>query len=57
MKWLLGQHVQKIGKYTKWINTDRPLTVTIDGQTGEGLIIKPLEPIQQSMDEQESTGI
>ena len=57
MQWLLGQHVQKIGKYTKWINTDRPLTVTIDGQTGEGLIIKPLEPIQQSMDEQESTGI
>jgi len=57
MKWLLDQHVQKIGKYTKWINTDRPLTVTIDGQTGEGSIIKPLEPIQQSMDEQESTGI
>jgi len=57
MKWLLDQHVQKIGKYTKWINTDRSLTVTIDGQTGEGSIIKPLEPIQQSMDEQESTGI
>jgi hypothetical protein len=57
MKWLLDQHVQKIGKYTKWINTDRSLTVTIDGQTGEGSIIKPLEPIQQSMNEQESTGI
>ena len=57
MKWLSDQHVQKIGKYTKWINTDRSLTVTIDGQTGEGSIIKPLEPIQQSMDEQESTGI
>ena len=57
MKWLLDQNVKKDGKYTKWINIERSLTVTIDGQTGEGSIIKPLDPIQQSMDEQESTGI
>jgi hypothetical protein len=33
------------------------VTVTIDGQTGEGVIIKPLNPTKELMDEAESTGI
>ncbi len=57
MIWLRDQHVSAVTKFTKWIQLDRPVTVTIDGQTGEGSIIKPLDPILELMDEQESTGI
>ena len=57
MKWLRDQHVNSVTKYTKWIRLNDPVTVTIDGQTGEGVIIKPLNPIKELMDEAESTGI
>ena len=32
-------------------------SVTIDGETGEGSIIKPLAPVQEKMDEHEASGI
>ena len=51
------QQVKKKSKYIKWIKLDKPITVTIDGQTGEGNIIKPLEPIEEKMDEHETSGI
>ena len=57
MKWLRNQNVKAVTKFTKWIQLDRPVTVTINGQTGKGSIIKPLDPVQKLMDEQESTGI
>jgi hypothetical protein len=57
LKWLRDQHVNSVTKYTKWIRLNDPVTVTIDGQTGEGVIIKPLNPIKELMDEAESTGI
>ena len=57
MKWLRDQHVNSVTKYTKWIRLNDPVTVTIDGQTGEGVIIKPLNPTKELMDEAESTGI
>ena len=55
--WINNQSVKKKSKYIKWIKLDRPITVTIDGQTGEGNIIKPLEPIKEKMDEHETSGI
>ncbi len=57
MNWLRDQHVSSVTKYTKWIRLNEPVTVTIDGQTGEGVIIKPLNPTAELMDERESTGI
>ena len=57
MDWINTQQVKKKSKYIKWIKLDKPITVTIDGQTGEGNIIKPLEPIEEKMDEHETSGI
>jgi len=57
MIWLRSQNVIAVTKFTKWIQIDRPLTITINGQTGEGSIIKPLNPVLDLMDEQESPGI
>ena len=57
MDWVNTQQVKKKSKYIKWIKLDKPITVTIDGQTGEGNIIKPLEPIEEKMDERETSGI
>jgi hypothetical protein len=57
MNWLNEQTEKAVTKHTKWIQLDRPLTVTIDGQTGEGTIIKPLDPVQEAMDEHEASGI
>ena len=57
MDWINTQQVKKKSKYIKWIKLDKPITVTIDGQTGEGNIIKPLEPIEEKMDERETSGI
>ncbi len=57
MSWLNAQTEKAVTKHTKWIQLDRPLTVTIDGQTGEGTIIKPLDPVQEAMDEHEASGI
>lgn len=55
--WLNKQTVKAVTKHTKWIQLDRPVTVTIDGQTGEGAIIKPLDLVQEAMDEHEASGI
>ena len=55
--WINTQPVKKKTKYIKWIELDRPITITIDGQTGEGSIIKPLDPIKEKMDERETSGI
>ena len=55
--WLNKQMVKAVTKHTKWIQLDRPVTVTIDGQTGEGAIIKPLDLVQEAMDEHEASGI
>ena len=55
--WINTQPVKKKTKYIKWIELDRPITITIDGQTGEGSIIKPLDPIKEKMDEHETSGI
>ena len=57
LNWLNDQKVMAVTKYTKWIRLERPLSVTIDGETGDGSIIKPLAPIKEIMDEHEASGI
>ena len=57
MKWLQNQNVKAVTKFTKWIQLERPVTVTIDGQTGEGNMIKPLDPVKEIMNEHEASGI
>ena len=57
LKWLNEQKVVAVTKYIKWIRLERPFTVTIDGETGNGSIIKPLKPTQEIMDEHEASGI
>lgn len=55
--WLQQQPVVKKGRYTTWFHTDKPLLVNINGQTGEGLIIKPSLSDEEVMNEQEASGI
>ena len=55
--WLKKQKKMAVTKYIKWIRLEDNLTVTIDGETGEGTIIKPITPVQEAMDEHEASGI
>ena len=55
--WLKKQKKMAVTKYIKWIRLEENLTVTIDGETGEGTIIKPITPVQEAMDEHEASGI
>ena len=57
LKWINSQSTKQKTKFIKWIQLEKPLTITIDGQTGDGNIIKPLDPVKESMDEQETSGI
>ena len=57
LKWLNEQKVMAVTKHIKWIRLERSLSVTIDGETGDGTIIKPLAPVQEIMDEHEASGI
>lgn len=54
-KWFSEQRVVKEEKYTKWIQTDDPFTVVIDGKTGKGNIVKPIPQEPEIMDEHEAS--
>ncbi len=55
--WLAGQTLVRETQYLKWIRLDSSLTVTIDGKSGQGIVYKPVEPMEELMNEEESTGI
>ena len=55
--WIQSLNVIKELQYTKWVQTDDPMTVLIDGKTGLGQIIKPIPNAHESMNEHEATGI
>lgn len=57
LPWLTNQPVIKKTSFTTWYRLEEPLTVYIDGKSGDGMVIKPLQPVIDIMDEQESTGI
>ena len=57
LDWLDSCKIKKESKYLKWITLSKPLTIQIDGSTGNSIILK--EPIQteELINENESTGI
>tara|TARA_B110000263_G_scaffold116976_1_gene101964 strand:- start:402 stop:3389 length:2988 start_codon:yes stop_codon:yes gene_type:complete len=57
LEWLNEQREVAVTKYIKWIRLEQAFTITINGKTGNGSIIKPLKPSQEIMDENEASGI
>lgn len=57
LSWLTSNPILDKTKYTQWIQLKEPLTVNIEGHTGKGTILKPIKPLREMMDEQESPGI
>jgi len=55
--WLKSQEIVKELKYTRWIRTDLPMDIIINGFNGEGHILKPLPELPEIMDEEEASGI
>jgi len=55
--WLSEQEIVKELKYTKWIRTELPMNIVINGYTGEGHVLKPVPKMPDSMDEEEASGI
>lgn len=56
-KWIQNQIIKKETKYLNWVQLDEPIVVQIDGTSGDGVILKPIKPEEETMDEEESTGI
>ena len=56
-KWLDTCKIKKETKYLKWISLKNPLMIQIDGSTGKAIILKKLIQKENSLDENESTGI
>ncbi len=57
LSWLHEQPVAEKKEFTSWIHLKLPVLVKIDGKTGYGIILKPVDPEVEIMDEQESSGI
>ena len=55
--WLTDQPHQSCSKQLKLIELDDSVTVQIDGSIGEGVILKPVPPMVEQMDEELSPGI
>jgi len=58
LEWLNDDHLLESNKYTEWYHFNDPITITLDGTTGNGEIYQPNannEPL--NMDEEESSGI
>jgi len=55
--WLKDQTIVQELKFTQWIQTEDPLSVIINGHSGEGHILKPQPEIPESMNEHETSGI
>ncbi len=56
-EWFNSLQVKKKMKYSKWLQSVKPLPVLIDGQTGIGHILKPQPEKIELMDEHETSGI
>jgi hypothetical protein len=57
IEWLNSQPIKQATKFIRWILLENPLRISIDGSTGEGIILKPQPKLIDEMDEEESTGI
>ena len=57
LNWIKKQKPKKTSKYIDWFELENNLTVSIDGQSGQGKIIKPKSTQKELMNEQETSGI
>lgn len=58
LEWLSEDSLIESNRYTKWYHFDNPLTIILNGTTGDGEIYKPKDKkIEIDMNEEESTGI
>ncbi|MFQ6677834.1 MAG: PEP/pyruvate-binding domain-containing protein [Fidelibacterota bacterium] len=57
LHWLKSLEIVKELKYTKWIRTDWPMNIIINGLNGEGHVLKPIPDEPEVMDEEEASGI
>ena len=57
LNWIKNQKPKKTSKYIDWFELENKLLVSIDGQSGQGKIIKPKKSQKEEMDEQETSGI
>jgi hypothetical protein len=55
--WLYEQIIKEEKTYTTCYELEYPLRIKIDGQTGNGVILKPKVPELDPMNEQETSGI
>ena len=55
--WLNKQIIKDDKTYTTCYELEYPLRIKIDGQTGNGVILKPKVPELDPMNEQETSGI
>ena len=55
--WLNAQSIKQSSKYIRWIKLKDPMMIHINGNSGEGSIIKQNSKILEIMDEGDSTGI
>ena len=56
-EWLGSLPVISETEYLVHVHTPRPLRVKMDGLTGKGIVYKPEQPVNEIMDEEESSGI
>ena len=57
LDWIDSCNVKEETNYLKWITLEKPLTIQIDGSSGQSIILKyPIE-IDEIIDEDESSGI
>ena len=56
-EWLDNQQIVNETDNLKCITFDQPLTVFMDGTSGDGRIFKPIAQTIEEMDEEESSGI
>ena len=57
LDWIESCPVKKETDYLKWITLKKPLTIQIDGSSGHSLILKEPLKIEETIDEDESSGI
>ena len=57
LNWLESQHCKKETSYLKWIQLRNPLVMHIDGSSGKGIILKKEVQKNDSINEDESSGI
>ena len=57
LKWIPDDSLVESTKYIDRYRFERPLAITLDGTTGKGVILQPLDITKESMDEEESSGI